>query len=118
MKYRFKPLAELYWAVVTSGSIVLLTALVTLDPESVKDWRAWAVALGGATVRAGAGAALDWVRRSLDADPEPTLADEILALSDTDLAALRVELDYRRNRPPPPPPPPAWSNPNTDVRSP
>lgn len=77
MTYRFKPLDELYWSVLTAGSIVLLTALVTLDPEAVADWRSWAVALGGGIVRASAGAALDYVRRSMTAGPDVTSADDL-----------------------------------------
>lgn len=96
MTYRFKPLQELYWGVLTAASLVLLQALFTLDPATIADWQTWAVALGGSTVRAAAGAALDYLRRSMTAEPEPTLADEILALSDAELAALRAELDYRR----------------------
>jgi hypothetical protein len=115
MSYRFKPLPELYWGVVIAASLVLLQALLTLDPEKVADWRVWAVALGGAAVRAAAGAALDYLRRSMTDTPEPTLADEILALNDTELAALRTELDYRRNLPPPPPPPPVSSDPHRDL---
>lgn len=74
MTYRFKPLPELYWGVVIAASLVLLQALLTLDPEKVADWRTWAVALGGAAIRAGAGSALDYLRRSMA--PEPTLAAE------------------------------------------
>ncbi len=74
MTYRFKPFAELYWGVAIAMSLVLLQALLTLDPEKIVDWRVWAVALGGAAVRAGAGAALDYIRRSMTGEPEPTLA--------------------------------------------
>lgn len=89
MKYRFKPLEELYWGVVTAASIVLLQALFTLQPEAVSDWQTWAVALGGATVRAAAGAALDWLRRSAvdQDDPLPTAA-ELPPLSDADIERL------------------------------
>src|SRR5436190_22065359 len=44
-------------------SVVLLTNLLTFDPEHITDWKQWAIALGAALVRAGAGAALDVVRR-------------------------------------------------------
>lgn len=102
MSYRFKPLPELYWGVTIAISLVLLQALLTLDPATIADWRVWAVALGGAAVRAGAGSALDYIRRSVTAETEPTLADEIMALSDTDLALLRVELERRRGLVPAP----------------
>lgn len=95
MKYTFKPLPELYWGIVTAGSIVLLTALVTLNPETVTDWRGWAIALGGATVRAAAGAGLDYLRRSMTAEPEPALLDQIMALSPAERAALADELIRR-----------------------
>lgn len=95
MTYRFKPLPELYWGVAIAASLVLLQALVTLDPERVTDWRTWAIALGGAAVRASAGAALDYIRRSVVTEPEPTLADQILALSLAERAALRVEIERR-----------------------
>lgn len=104
MKYRFKPLQELYWGLLTGVGIVLFQALLTLEPEKVSDWRAWAVGLGGALVRVIGGAGIDYVRRSMTADPEPTLADEILALPESDLAALRIELERRRAVPTPPAP--------------
>lgn len=118
MRYRFKPLPELYWGVAIAAGLVLLQGLVTLDPEAIKDWRTWAIALGGGAIRAAAGAAIDYIRRSMTAEPDPTLADEILALPESDLAVLRAELEYRRNLPPPPPPPPVWSDPHRDVRFP
>lgn len=96
MTYRFKPLPELYWGVVIAAGLVLLQGLVTLDPATVADWRTWAVALGGAAIRAASGAAIDYLRRSMSAEPEPTLADRILALPEYELAALRIELERRR----------------------
>jgi hypothetical protein len=70
MTYRFKPLPELLWGVGIAAGLVVLQALVTLDPEAVKDWRTWAVALGGAAIRAGAGAAIDYIRRSMTQESE------------------------------------------------
>lgn len=67
MNYRFLPWSELYWGVLVAASLVLLQALLTLKPEEVVDWRVWLVAVGGATVRAGAGAAIDYIRRSMAA---------------------------------------------------
>jgi hypothetical protein len=64
MTYHFKPLPELGWGVAVAVSLVVLHALVTLDPASVMDWRVWAIAVGGAAVRAGAGAAIDYLTRS------------------------------------------------------
>lgn len=113
MTYRFKPLPELYWGVVIAAALVLLQGLVTLDPERITDWRTWAIALGGGMVRAAAGAAIDYLRRS--ASPEPTLADRILALSPSDRAALRLEIEHRNTLLPAPPPPPPGSDPNVDT---
>lgn len=104
MTYRFKPLAELYWGALTAVALVLLPALVSLEPEKVTDWRTWAVALGGAVLRAAAGAALDWIRRSMTSDPEPSLADQIMGLSGPDRVALRLEIEQRSRITPPEPP--------------
>lgn len=114
MTYRFKPLPELYWGVVIAASTVLLMELVGLNPDAISDWRGWAVALAAGTVRAAAGAALDYIRRSMAADPEPTLADQILALSPAERASLGDEVASRGAHPPPAPP--AWSDPHRDVR--
>ena len=93
MSYRFKPLDELGWGVTIAISLVVIQALVTLDPSTVADWQTWTVALVGAAIRAGAGAAIDYVRRS--SVPEPTLADQIMALSKTDRELLRIEIERR-----------------------
>jgi hypothetical protein len=63
--YRFKPWQELFWGVLVAGAVVLLLELVGIKPEAVTDWKSWAVALGGGMVRAMAGAALDYIRRSM-----------------------------------------------------
>lgn len=70
MRYRFRPLDELLWSVVVAGATVLLIELVGLHPEAITDVQSWAVALGAGIVRAMAGAALDWIRRSLMDDRE------------------------------------------------
>lgn len=64
MKYDFKPLQELTWAVALAVALVVLPALMTLDPMLITDWRVWAIALAGASIRAAAGAALDYLRRT------------------------------------------------------
>lgn len=93
MTYRFRPLPELYWGVVVAASLVLLQALLTLEPEQVTDWRVWAVALGGGVVRAAAGAALDYLRRSA-AEAPAAVTDPAV---DVDLvSALADELERRR----------------------
>ncbi len=56
--YAWKSAAEAGWYVAVAVATVLLTALVSFDAETVTDWRTWAVGLGSASVRAGAGALL------------------------------------------------------------
>ena len=97
VRYTFRPLPELYWGVVTAASIVLLTALFTLQPEAVTDWRAWGIALGGGAVRAAAGAGLDYLRRSAMAEPEPEAATTVVTGPSAELVtALADELERRR----------------------
>lgn len=101
MTYRFKPVAELGWGVLIAASLVILQALVTLDPAAITDWQTWAIALGGGAVRAAAGAALDYIRRGMTPDPEPpSLADQILALSHTDRMRLVKEPEAHADMPP------------------
>lgn len=82
MRYVFRPKEELFWGVVVAMATVLLLELAGLNPDSVSDWRTWGVALGVGMVRAGAGAALDYLRRSLSQQPAPTpaLVDDVMAL--------------------------------------
>lgn len=98
--YRFKPWAELGWAVAIAASTVVLLELAGLNPDGVTDWRDWAFALAVAAIRAGAGAALDWIRRSLtdpaDDDPTEPLVEQILALSPEDRARLAATLEQHR----------------------
>ncbi|MCX2728566.1 hypothetical protein OO015_13835 (plasmid) [Thermomicrobium sp. 4228-Ro] len=61
MRYEFKALEELGWFVFVAVATVVLQALVEFDPSRVDDWRAWAVGVGAAAVRSGAGAALAWL---------------------------------------------------------
>ena len=65
MRYVWKPWQELAWGVAVAGATVLLIELVGLEPDAITDVQSWAVALGAAMVRAMAGAALDYIRRSL-----------------------------------------------------
>lgn len=85
MTYHFQPRAELYWGVLIAVSLVLLQALLTLQPEEIADWRVWAVAIGGAAIRAGAGAAIDYLRRSMTPAEAPVDDD----LTPEDRAALK-----------------------------
>lgn len=58
MKYVFKKKEEAAWAVATAVGIVVLTAGATFDPETVTNWKVWAMGIGAASVRAAAGAVL------------------------------------------------------------
>lgn len=114
MSYRFKLDQEAIWFVLVAAGTVILQALATLDVDKVTDWRVWVVGLLAATIRAAAGAALSLL--SAPRPLPPTLADEILALSQEDRAALGQEVAQRGEHQPPPPPP-LWSDPHHDVRS-
>lgn len=97
MRYKFQPLQELYWGVLTAALLVLLPALVTLEPEKITDWRVWAVALGGSTLRAAAGAGLDYVRRAItQEEPEPAVPPTLASID----PALLTEVlaDYQRRK--------------------
>lgn len=95
MRYRFKAAEELAWAVAIAVALVVLPALMTLEPEKVTDWHVWAVALAGASLRAAAGAALDFVRRAAGDDLDD-LADRIAAMPLSERARLLEELEERR----------------------
>lgn len=71
MRYHFKALPELFWSVVTSAATVLLIALVSFDPNTITDWKVWAIGLGSGMLRSAAGAALDWLRREMTKDEDP-----------------------------------------------
>jgi hypothetical protein len=105
MTYRFKINQEAVWFVAVAAGTVILQALATLDVDKIADWRVWLVGLLAATIRAGAGAALSLLTAPRQA--QPTLADQILALSPEERAALGQEV-AERGAHPPPPPPPAW----------
>ena len=67
MKYSFKLNEEAIWFVLVAAGTVVLQSLATLDLATITDWRTWAIGLGVAALRAGAGATL-----SLLAQPAPT----------------------------------------------
>lgn len=70
MRYEFKALEELGWFVLVAVATVVLQALVEFDPSRIDDWRAWAVGVGAAAVRAGAGAALAWLGKHAITDED------------------------------------------------
>jgi len=92
-KYVFKALPELGWAVTVSVSTVVLLALAQLDPTAIVDWRTWAIGLGTGAVRAGAGAALDWLQRRKNADPVSEIFADIQNLSPEDRIRLREAVE-------------------------
>ena len=55
-EYLYRKRAEILWAVAIAGLTPLLVALSTLDPETITDYRIWAVGIGAAMVRAVAAA--------------------------------------------------------------
>lgn len=57
MPYEFKK-AELWWFVFVAMVVVVLEAVVTLDPEAAIDWAVWLKAVAIGSVRAGAAALL------------------------------------------------------------
>lgn len=80
VRYTFRPLPELYFGVLVAAGTVLLLELVSLNPDGITDWRTWAVSLGVGMIRAGAGIALDYLRRSMTGDtptPEQSEIDRL-----------------------------------------
>lgn len=97
MNYRFKALPELYWGVAIAVSLVVLQALLTFDPAAIADWRTWALAILGASVRAGAGAAIDWIRRSMT-EQQDALAEAIQAMTPEERRGLLDKLESLKTR--------------------
>lgn len=58
MNYKFVVLREAGWAAFIAVALLVLQTLIGIQPEAIEDWKAWAVALGGAGIRAGAAAVL------------------------------------------------------------
>jgi hypothetical protein len=64
MAYTFKRWPEFAWAVGMAVAVVLAQAMLTFDPTTIVDWRAWAVGIAGASVRAAGGAVLAYMGSS------------------------------------------------------
>lgn len=52
MDYQFKPNQELLWAVYTALVLAIGQILVDFEPETITDWRFWAINAAGALARA------------------------------------------------------------------
>ena len=67
MDYQFEGLKEFGWFVGTAVATALFQLLVEFSPDKITDWRTWAIGIGAAALRAGAGAALAFLaKRRLD----------------------------------------------------
>jgi len=60
--YDFKVLEEIAWLALVAAAVAVLQIVVTADPGTIIDWRAWAIALGAAGARAAAAAVLARLR--------------------------------------------------------
>ena len=58
MKYDFKRVQELAWFALVAAATFLLVLARDFDPDTIVDWRAYAVAAGGGMARAAAAAIL------------------------------------------------------------
>lgn len=56
--YDFKAVEEMVWFGLVSAGIAVLEIMVKWDPSVITDWQTWAIAGGGAIVRAFAGGIL------------------------------------------------------------
>ena len=63
MKYNFERSKELAWFALVAAATFLLVLAVDFDPDTITDWRAYAVAAGGGMARAAAAAILDRMGR-------------------------------------------------------
>lgn len=60
MKYNYKHLQEFGWFIAAATIPVVANTFISFDPDSIKDWHVWSVAVGGALVRAVGGGVLAW----------------------------------------------------------
>lgn len=98
MRYKFRPLPELYFGVLTAVIIAVLPGFLTFDPLAVPDWRAWSLALIGAIIRPAVGAVIDYMRRSMVGPDVVSIneqADQIMAMSQDGRLQLQNEIERR-----------------------
>jgi hypothetical protein len=62
MRYDFKTVEEIGWAMAVGGGIFIFEILSRFEPETIMDWKTWAVSAGGGLVRAAFAAGLVVVR--------------------------------------------------------
>lgn len=63
MKYDFKILHEIVWAIVIAAAIAAATIAVDFEPGKIVNWQTWAIAAAGSVARASAVAVLVVMRR-------------------------------------------------------
>ena len=63
MRYDFKVIEEIGWAMAVGGGIFIFELLSRFEPETVTDWKTWAVTVAGGGVRAAFAAGLVVFRR-------------------------------------------------------
>ena len=88
--YNWRPVAEAAWFVAVAVLTIVLQALMEFDPEKIGDLKVWAVGIGSASIRAGAGALLAYfvnpVRPSTQEAKDAkivTLAEKIAETAET-----------------------------------
>ncbi len=62
MRYDFKTVEEVGWAMAVGGGIFIFEILSRFEPETITDRKTWAVSVGGGLVRAAFAAGLVVVR--------------------------------------------------------
>lgn len=89
MTYIFKANQEAIWFVLVAAGTVVVQALAAFDPATIVDWRAWAVGIAAAAIRASAGAALT-LHTSV-----PTHSDGSAVFTDVQLQQVLDALEQR-----------------------
>lgn len=73
MNYDFHAAQEFGWAVFTGAGLAAVQLLSTAGADKLYDRDFWVITLGGAVIRAAAGAVIDW---SKNHQPPPQLSEE------------------------------------------